>query len=171
MRFRHSSFYMGRYCASQNKTLEEKYYVSEQEYAAHGGAFPLIIKDVGVVGTITVSGLAQEVTTLYHLVLFPFLLTIYNIGRSCSGCSYCARIYWTINKKAICVCCIFTKVDERRNAWWWWGEMYMKGASWYLHYYRLKVFDLHLDEVLAGDHDKSNDSMFIYNGKGREKRA
>lgn len=62
MRFRHSSFYMGRYCASQNKTLEEKYYVSEQEYAAHGGAFPLIIKDVGVVGTITVSGLAQEVT-------------------------------------------------------------------------------------------------------------
>ncbi|KAI7880142.1 hypothetical protein K492DRAFT_162880, partial [Lichtheimia hyalospora FSU 10163] len=60
MRFRHSSFYMGRYCASQNKTLEEKYYVSEQEYAAHGGAFPLIIKDVGVVGTITVSGLAQE---------------------------------------------------------------------------------------------------------------
>ncbi|KAL1926430.1 hypothetical protein VTP01DRAFT_5759 [Rhizomucor pusillus] len=60
MRFRHSSFYMGRYCASQNKTLEEKYLVSENEYAAHGGSFPLIIENVGVVGCITVSGLAQE---------------------------------------------------------------------------------------------------------------
>ncbi|KAI9489353.1 hypothetical protein BDB00DRAFT_618631 [Zychaea mexicana] len=60
LRFRHSSYYLGRYCASQNKTLEEKYYVSEKEYACHGGSFPLIIKDVGVVGTITVSGLAQQ---------------------------------------------------------------------------------------------------------------
>jgi uncharacterized protein (UPF0303 family) len=35
--------------------------VSEKDYATHGGAFPLIIKDVGVVGTVTVSGLAQQV--------------------------------------------------------------------------------------------------------------
>ncbi|KAG2222057.1 hypothetical protein INT45_003702 [Circinella minor] len=60
LRFRHSSFYIGRYCESQNKTLEEKYFVSEKEYAGHGGSFPLIIKNVGVVGTITVSGLAQQ---------------------------------------------------------------------------------------------------------------
>ncbi|KAI9249198.1 hypothetical protein BDA99DRAFT_488491 [Phascolomyces articulosus] len=60
LRFRHSSFYIGRYCESQNKTFEEKYFVSEAEYAGHGGAFPLIIKNVGVVGTITVSGLAQQ---------------------------------------------------------------------------------------------------------------
>ncbi|KAI9322092.1 hypothetical protein BX666DRAFT_2016925 [Dichotomocladium elegans] len=60
MRFGHSSFYMGCYCASQGKTLEEKYHVQEKEYAIHGGAFPLIIKDVGVIGTITVSGLAQD---------------------------------------------------------------------------------------------------------------
>ncbi|KAI8379296.1 uncharacterized protein BYT42DRAFT_568355 [Radiomyces spectabilis] len=60
MRFRHSSYYVGRYCASQGKTIEQKYFVSEKEYAGHGGAFPLIIRGTGVVGTITVSGLAQE---------------------------------------------------------------------------------------------------------------
>ncbi|KAI8884467.1 hypothetical protein K501DRAFT_322963 [Backusella circina FSU 941] len=59
-RFGHSSFYVGRYIASQGKTVEEKYFVSEKDYATHGGAFPLTIKDVGVVGTITVSGLAQQ---------------------------------------------------------------------------------------------------------------
>ncbi|KAG2232480.1 hypothetical protein INT48_005197, partial [Thamnidium elegans] len=59
-RFGRSSYYVGRYIASQGKNIEEKYFVSEKEYATHGGAFPLKIKDVGVVGTITVSGLAQE---------------------------------------------------------------------------------------------------------------
>ncbi|RCH90610.1 hypothetical protein CU098_001648, partial [Rhizopus stolonifer] len=59
-RFGHSSYYVGRYIASQGKTLEEKYFVSEKDYATHGGAFPLKIKNVGVVGTVTVSGLAQQ---------------------------------------------------------------------------------------------------------------
>ncbi|KAG2198857.1 hypothetical protein INT46_005478 [Mucor plumbeus] len=59
-RFGRSSFYVGRYIASQGKTVEEKYFVSEKDYATHGGAFPLKIKNVGVVGTVTVSGLAQE---------------------------------------------------------------------------------------------------------------
>ena len=61
MRFRHASYYLGQYIASQGKTLQEKYLVSEQDYVVHGGAFPLIIKDVGVIGTVTVSGLAQQV--------------------------------------------------------------------------------------------------------------
>jgi len=34
--------------------------LDEREFAAHGGAFPLIVRDVGVVGTVTVSGLPQE---------------------------------------------------------------------------------------------------------------
>ncbi|KAK9727883.1 hypothetical protein K7432_001453 [Basidiobolus ranarum] len=59
-RFGHSSFYIGQYIGSQGKTVEQKYFVSEKEYAVHGGAFPLIIKNVGIVGTIAVSGLAQQ---------------------------------------------------------------------------------------------------------------
>ncbi|EIE80871.1 hypothetical protein G6F57_001267 [Rhizopus arrhizus] len=59
-RFGHASYYVGRNLANQGKSLEEKYYISEKDYATHGGAFPLIIKNVGVVGTITVSGLAQQ---------------------------------------------------------------------------------------------------------------
>ena len=59
-RFGHSSFYMGISLQSKGQTMEEKYLISSSEFAAHGGAFPLIIQGVGVVGTITVSGLPQE---------------------------------------------------------------------------------------------------------------
>jgi uncharacterized protein (UPF0303 family) len=73
-RFGHSSFYMGISLKSKGQTIEEKYLISSSEYAAHGGAFPLIIQGGGVVGTITVSGLPQEedhelvVTTLRKFV-------------------------------------------------------------------------------------------------------
>lgn len=59
-RFGHSSFYIGQLLKSKNKTIEQSYLVSENEYAPHGGCFPIIIKDTGVVGTVTVSGLPQE---------------------------------------------------------------------------------------------------------------
>ena len=39
---------------------EEAYLISESLYAAHSGYFPLIIKGTGVMGTLTVSSLAQE---------------------------------------------------------------------------------------------------------------
>jgi uncharacterized protein (UPF0303 family) len=58
-RFGHSSLYIGTLLKDTGKTLEEKYLISSQEYAAHGGAFPLIVREVGVIGTITVSGLPQ----------------------------------------------------------------------------------------------------------------
>ena len=59
-RFGHSSYYMGISLKSAGQTMEEKYLIPSSDYAAHGGAFPLIIRDVGVVGTITVSGLPQQ---------------------------------------------------------------------------------------------------------------
>lgn len=59
-RFGHSSFYMGQMLKSKGKTIEQSYLVSESEYAPHGGCFPIIVKDTGIVGTITVSGLPQE---------------------------------------------------------------------------------------------------------------
>ncbi len=74
-RFGHSSYYMGIYLKSAGQTMEEKYLLPSGDYAAHGGAFPLIIRDVGVVGTITVSGLPQQedhelvVTTLKQFLV------------------------------------------------------------------------------------------------------
>jgi uncharacterized protein (UPF0303 family) len=59
-RYGHSSFYMGIYYKSRGTTLHERAFLDPAEYAAHGGAFPIIIKNVGVVGTVTVSGLPQE---------------------------------------------------------------------------------------------------------------
>jgi len=59
-RFGHSSFYIGQLLKSKGKRLEEAYLISESDYAAHGGCFPIIVKDTGVIGTITVSGLTQE---------------------------------------------------------------------------------------------------------------
>ena len=59
-RFGYSSFYMGQLLKSQNKSMEEKFFISASEYGPHGGCFPVIIKGSGMIGTITVSGLAQE---------------------------------------------------------------------------------------------------------------
>lgn len=58
-RFGHSSYYMGVSLKNAGQTIEQKYLLPESEYAAHGGAFPLIIRNTGVVGAITVSGLPQ----------------------------------------------------------------------------------------------------------------
>jgi len=59
-RFGHSSFYVGQLLKSKGKRIEEAYLISENEYAPHGGCFPIIVKETGIVGTITVSGLPQE---------------------------------------------------------------------------------------------------------------
>ena len=56
----HSSFYVGTQFRAKNKIFEQSSRLDMQQYAAHGGAFPIIVRDVGVVGTVTVSGLPQE---------------------------------------------------------------------------------------------------------------
>lgn len=70
----HSSFYAGNYYRSIGTTFEEHWQLDPRDYAAHGGAFPLLVKGVGVVGTITVSGLPQaEDHALLVSVLKAFL--------------------------------------------------------------------------------------------------
>src|SRR5215208_2621413 len=59
-RFGHSSFYMGTSARAEGTPFEEIYGLDPALYAAHGGAFPVIVRDVGVVGTVAVSGLPQE---------------------------------------------------------------------------------------------------------------
>lgn len=58
-RFHKSSYAIGLRLQQRNSTLEERYGLGLNDYAAHGGCFPLIIKDTGCVGTITVSGAPQ----------------------------------------------------------------------------------------------------------------
>ncbi|MBU3111512.1 heme-degrading domain-containing protein [Clostridium lacusfryxellense] len=58
-RFWTSSLCVGLKLKLIDKTIDEKYFISDKEYSAHGGAFPIIIKNVGVVGTITSSGVDQ----------------------------------------------------------------------------------------------------------------
>jgi uncharacterized protein (UPF0303 family) len=58
-RFGHSSLYMGAHCRLSGKSIEEKYYLPSNEYADHGGAFPITLKGSGIIGTVTVSGLPQ----------------------------------------------------------------------------------------------------------------
>ena len=59
-RFGHSSFYIGQQLKQKGKSIEESYLLSESEYAPHGGCFPIILRNTGVIGTVTVSGLPQE---------------------------------------------------------------------------------------------------------------
>ena len=58
-RFGHSSLYMRRLCAAEGTTVEEKFGLDPREFAAHGGAFPILVRRVGPVGVVVVSGLPQ----------------------------------------------------------------------------------------------------------------
>jgi uncharacterized protein (UPF0303 family) len=56
----HSSFYVGAQFRAKDTTFEQSSRLDIDQYAAHGGAFPVIVRNVGVVGTVTVSGLPQD---------------------------------------------------------------------------------------------------------------
>jgi uncharacterized protein (UPF0303 family) len=57
--FGHSSYYMHVFLKSTGSTVEASG-LNPDDYKAEGGAFPLIMKDEGIVGTISVSGLPGE---------------------------------------------------------------------------------------------------------------
>ncbi len=59
-RFSSSSYLVGRRLAASGTALDEALGVEPARFAAHGGAFPIRIADVGVIGSITVSGLPQS---------------------------------------------------------------------------------------------------------------
>jgi uncharacterized protein (UPF0303 family) len=58
-RFGVSSYLVGLRHRASGKAFEDQRWLDLELYAAHGGSFPLKIANVGVVGTVTVSGLSQ----------------------------------------------------------------------------------------------------------------
>ncbi len=59
-RFHKSSYHVGRLLAQSGLTFNARYNLPEEEYAAHGGCFPITVAGAGIVGAVTVSGLAQR---------------------------------------------------------------------------------------------------------------
>ena len=58
-RFGHSSLYVGQRSREAGTTFEDEFGLDPQRYAAHGGAFPLLVGQVGPIGVVVVSGLPQ----------------------------------------------------------------------------------------------------------------
>jgi uncharacterized protein (UPF0303 family) len=58
-RFGTSSYLQGLRAKASGRTFAQIHELPLQEYAAHGGAFPVHVDQVGVVGAVTVSGLPQ----------------------------------------------------------------------------------------------------------------
>jgi len=59
-RFHKSSYHIGRLLLQDGLTFSARYNLPEEDYAAHGGCFPLIVENAGIVGAVTVSGLPQR---------------------------------------------------------------------------------------------------------------
>jgi endoglucanase len=53
----HSSFYMHNDALNRGQDPDAHPTLDVRDFAAHGGSFPLVIKNTGLIGTITVSGL------------------------------------------------------------------------------------------------------------------
>jgi uncharacterized protein (UPF0303 family) len=58
-RFGHSSWYVGIEARQRGHDFDRNPTLDIKDFAASGGAFPLTIREVGQVGTITVAGLSE----------------------------------------------------------------------------------------------------------------
>ena len=58
-RFHRSSYGLGLHLKSKNDSLEARG-LPTADYASHGGSFPIRVKNAGIVGSVTVSGLPQR---------------------------------------------------------------------------------------------------------------
>lgn len=61
MRFGRSSYYHGQYNAAKGRDFEAQSHIDPKEYCAHGGSFPIRVKNSGLIGAVSVSGLPQEI--------------------------------------------------------------------------------------------------------------
>lgn len=73
-RFGAPSFLLGLRARAAGTTFPEQSGLAVQDYAAHGGCFPLTVRGVGPVGTVTVSGLPEE---LDHALVVEALEQVY----------------------------------------------------------------------------------------------
>lgn len=58
-RYQNSSWYVGNYYKNKGVPLAEASLVDGKEFAPYGGSFPLAVRQVGIIGSISVSGLPQ----------------------------------------------------------------------------------------------------------------
>ena len=75
-RFHRSSYGVGLTMKMKNDTLEARG-LPVNEYASHGGSFPLAVKGAGIVGSVAVSGLPQRAD---HELVVEALCSI--VGRN-----------------------------------------------------------------------------------------
>jgi uncharacterized protein (UPF0303 family) len=54
------SYHIGRLLEQAGLTFNARYNLPEEDYAAHGGCFPINIAGTGIVGAVSVSGLPQR---------------------------------------------------------------------------------------------------------------
>jgi uncharacterized protein (UPF0303 family) len=59
-RFARSSYAVGRILERDGETLEGRHGLTLADFAAHGGGFPILLRETGMVGTMVLSGLPQR---------------------------------------------------------------------------------------------------------------
>lgn len=58
--FGKSSYEMALYMKLKKDTLWNRYGIEKKDYAQAGGSVPVVMKDAGMIGTVTVSGMTEE---------------------------------------------------------------------------------------------------------------